>query len=68
MAVKPNEYTMLEYLDDNDEFSVIGRIIMDGAKFVSAEVTCDIIMDADELAQVRAFLDVVEKKIVEATQ
>lgn len=68
MAVKPNEYTMLEYLDDNDEFSVIGRIIMQDEKFVSAEVVCDIIMDADELAQARAFLDVVEKKIVEATQ
>ena len=67
MSVKPNEYKMLEYLDDNDEFSAIGRITMREEEFVSAEVEC-IIGDADELAQARAFLDVVEKKIVEATQ
>lgn len=68
MSVKPTEYKMLEYLDDNDEFSVIGRIIMQDEKFVSAEVVCDIITDIDELNQVRAFLDVVEKKIMDAEE
>lgn len=62
MILKHNEYETLEYLDDRDEFSVIGRIIIQDKKFISAEVEC-IIGDADELAQARAFLDVVEKKM-----
>jgi hypothetical protein len=61
--MRTNTYKMLEYVTEDDYGSVIGHIIIQDGKFISAEIIDDIITDTDELNQIRAFLDVVEKKM-----
>ena len=61
--MRTNTYDMLEYVTEDDYGSVIGSIILQDGKFISAEITDNIITYIDELNQIRAFLDVVEKKI-----
>jgi len=51
------EYNLIECHGGDDEFWVVGNIILDGEKFVSAEITDNIITSIKEVNQVREFLD-----------
>ena len=60
------KYTQTEYSTDG-EFSLIGRITMDGDNMVGAEITDSYIMNIEELNNVRRFLDEVEKSMTSPT-
>lgn len=62
MRLEQEASELLEYVGI-DDFPVVGRIILRGGKFCSAEIVDDIITTVGELNQVRAFLDEVEAKM-----
>ena len=64
MKLEQKEYTQIEYSTDG-EFSLIGRITMDGDNMVGAEITDSYIMNIEELNNVRKFLDEVEKAMTQ---
>jgi len=51
------EYNLIECHSGDDEFWVVGNIILDGGKFVSAEIMDTTISSVNEVNQVREFLD-----------
>jgi len=51
------EYDLIEYYGGDDEFWVVGNIILYGGKFVSAEITDTTISSANEVNHVREFLE-----------
>lgn len=58
MIANIHKYDCIEYTNEDD--ILVGRILMDGQKFMYAEIVDDCITDSTELTDVQKFLNEVE--------
>ena len=58
MIANVHKYDSIEYTNEDD--ILVGRILMDGQKFMYAEIVDDCITDSTELTDVQKFLNEVE--------
>lgn len=65
--MKCEQHELLEYTGE-DEFSLIGNIILKDGEFCSAEIIDSIVITMQDVYSVRAFLDKIEDMITEVVK
>lgn len=66
MKLQQKEYTQIEFTGDG-EYDLVGTISMHNGKMVCAEISDNVIINAREVDNIRAFLDEVDKILAQET-